>query len=213
MSKISTAIVAALLVTGMACVTVNLNFNFPQKEMQEKLYKQEKELYGGGKPEEKPGEPEKKNNAAAFDPEIMLMAPQGDDKVDLKVSSPAIDKINESRKGRADKVKDAFKKGWIGEGNDGLVHEREAGSLAGKEKADFNKLVKAENDDREKLLKELLRANKLDDKAMDKVRAVWSRARKQACDEGWWIETKAGTWKKKTKEDHKTLEEGKDVEK
>ena len=56
------------------------------------------------------------------------------------------------------------------------------------------------------MLKEILNANNWDEKAMGKLRHRWAISSKAKCEVGWWIQTRKGTWKKKTREDAKKLD-------
>lgn len=212
-------ILSAAMTLAAACipVTVNLTFAFPPKEMEQKLVDMEKKV----REEEKP-----KNQAAAFDPVPGQDQPSpspaggatyglrlaGQDKVNITVETPAIKDINERRKKRAAEIKAHFAAGRCGEGKDARVAEREAGDLSGKAKADFKKLVNAENEDRDNLVKEILKANKLADDQLDKVRQVYAKALAKVAEIGWWIETPKGKWLKKTEEHQKKLEKDEPID-
>ena len=192
--------VFAAFVAACIPVTVNLTFAFPPKEMEQKLIDMEKKVREA---EDKPKSP-----AAAFDP-----VPDGQDtKVNITVETPAIKEINERRKKRAGELKGHFAAGRTGEGNDARVAEREAGDLAGKDKAAFKKLLKEENDDRESLLKEILKANKLADDQIGNVRGVYAKALRKVAEVGWWFQTAKGTWLKKTAEHQKKLEKDEEID-
>ncbi len=192
---------SAAIAFGAACipVTVNLTFAFPPKEMEQKLIDMEKKVR---EVEDKPKSP-----AAAFDP----VADQ-DQGVNITVETPAIKEINERRKKRAGELKGHFEAGRVGEGNDARVTERETGDLAGKDKAAFKKLVNAENDDRENLVKEILKANKLADDQLGNVRGIYARALRKVAAVGWWFQTAKGTWLKKTAEHQKKLEKDEEID-
>lgn len=194
------ALTLAAIAAMAACipVTVNLTFAFPPKEMEQKLYEMEKKIREGEKP---------KSPAMAFDP----VPWQDQGKVNVNVETPAIKEINERRRKRSGDLKAHFDAGRLGEGKDALVAERDAGGLPGKDKAALRKLVKDENEDREGLLKEILKANKLPDDQLDNVRAVYARALARAATVGWWFETPKGNWVKKTEDHQKKLEKGEEI--
>jgi len=194
---------ALALLAGCIPVTVNLNFNFPQKEMEEKLFEMEKmvEAEGMNLP---PGGPDQ-GNAAAFDP-----VQEG--KIDINVDTPAIEKINESRKKRVNALAGHFKAGRLGETRKGLLALRSDEGLAGKEKAELAKVLNGENGDRGALFKEILKANKLTEEQLDNVRTAFAMARYRALETGRWLQSQKGEWRQKTDEDQKKLDKGEDVD-
>ncbi|MBI2930437.1 MAG: DUF1318 domain-containing protein [Planctomycetes bacterium] len=198
MKRLLALVLATSLSASCIPVTVNLTFAFPPKEMEQKLIDMENKLHEEGQP---------KGQAAAFDPVMDLQ-----DAVNITVETPAIKEINERRKKRLSEVEAHLGAGRVGEGNDARLQEREVGNLAGKEKAAFRKLVNAENEDRESLLREILKANKLADDQMDNVRRVYARARMKVAQVGWWIQTAKGTWVKKTEEHKKKLDKDEEID-
>jgi len=203
-----TLLVLAALASIVACipVTVNLNFNFPQKEMEEKLFEMERKVQEDGLKE--PGPPTPGGDAAAFDP---VPAPQ-DPRIDINVKTPAIDRINEGRKKRVAALQEHAKVGRIGETLTGTVGNRDDAGLEGKAKADFLRLVKDENGDRERLFEEILKANKLGDEQLDNVRKAFAKARYRSLEVGHYLQNKKGEWRKKTDEDRKKLDKGEEIE-
>lgn len=190
---------------GASCipVTVNLTFAFPPKEMEQKLIEMEKRVREAEEKEKTRG------SAVLFAP--VLAAEAGQD-VNITVETPAIKEINERRKKRNAELKAHFAAGRVGEGKDARVAEREAGDLSGKAKADFRKAVAAENEDRESLLKEILKANKLADDQLQNVRVVYAKALRKIAEIGWWIESPKGRWMKKTEEIQKKLDKDEEID-
>lgn len=199
--------VAALVLTGCIPVTVNLNFNFPQKELEEKFLEMEKMIQVEGMAQAGPPPSEGMGNAAAFDP-----VPAQDGKVDINVKSPAIEEINKRRIERFQALNAHLRAGRVGETRQGTVGVRDDAGLAGREKAEFLKILKAENQDRETLLQEILKANKLADDQLPNVRKAFARARYRALEVNLWFQTSKGEWRRKTEEDQKKLDAGEDTE-
>lgn len=194
------------LVTGCIPVTVNLNFNFPQKELEEKFLEMEKMIQYEGMNQAGPP-PDGMGDAGAFDP-----VPEQEGKVDINVNSPAIEAINKRRIERYPALYAHFKAGRVGETRQGIVGVRDDAGLAGREKAEFLKVLKGENEDRETLFKEVLRANKLAEDQLPNVRKAFARARYRALEVDLWFQTVKGEWRRKTGEDNKTLDAGGDPE-
>lgn len=191
--KTIVVLAVALLISCMP-VTVNITFQFPEKEMGKALLDMEKDVRGKA-PEEKKQGGIILDNAAI----LCCYAPAIDDdkKMDIEVNTPAIRAIKERRTKRFPNLKPHFAKGLLGEGNDATVKIRSEEGLAAKEKADFKKLVSEENGDRDALLKEILKANKLDETHLPKLRKIYAAdALHKVAEKGWWIETDGG-WKQK----------------
>lgn len=206
----TTALAAALtLFLGCIPVTVNLTFAFPAKEMEQKLVDMERKVREEGE-KEKP-----KSNAVAFDPVPTVATPcvlAGFGAQDLTVETPAIKEINARRAKRVNDLNAHFDAGRIGEGKDAFLAERETGDLGGKEKAALRRLIKEENEDRNGLLKEILKGNKLPDDQFDEVQHLYARARMKEAKLGWWLESPKDTWVKKTEEHQKRLDKGQAIE-
>lgn len=210
-SRTGTAL-ALVLLTG--CLTLNVNINFPHRELANKLYEMEKNV------EEKAASPSTEPDTSPQPNQLMgppgmhnrfvLEAWQGDEP-NLDVDTPTIRKINEQRERWVGKVKDYLQKNFLGEGNDGLLHEMdEASTLTGKGKAEFKKVLKSENEARRQLVAEIAKANELE-KDMEKVWGSFATARKRRAEVGVYIQDKkTAEWRKKTPEDAKKDEKGED---
>jgi hypothetical protein len=209
MSAVRIAAVPLVLLVG-GCVVVNLHFNFPKKELEQKLLEMEKRVREGATPAAAAEE----KKAALFAPTLMLMAgPEVQEGPDLKVETPAIIEVNKRREKRVAELKEQFDAGRLGEGNDALLSERDAGGLEGKAKADFRKLVKAENEDRDALIKEIAAANSFEgEEGLKRVRESLAQVFKRIASEGWIIQTRSGEWRPKTREDQEKLDGGGEIE-
>jgi uncharacterized protein YdbL (DUF1318 family) len=115
-----------------------------------------------------------------------------------EATSPAIRKIIDSRAGRLADL-NAFKaRGVVGENNQGLVETRSLETLADlKARADVQRLVKAENADREELYKEVAAAKGVDLSQLPKIRETYAATLRERANPGDWIQGPDGSWKKK----------------
>ena len=118
---------------------------------------------------------------------------------DLKmdIDTPVIREIIGRRKERFAKIDALLSKGFIGEGKDGLLKEKDKGVLELKELAKARKLVKEENADRVSLYEEIGKANNLAKEQHDDLRRVFAEENKKQLKVGQYYELPDGTWKKK----------------
>lgn len=123
---------------------------------------------------------------------------QSSEVADPAVSNPAIRKIIESRGKRAPELRQAKSQGLVGEGKDALVVIRSLDSLGLKERADLQKMVKAENADRETMFKEIAAATGAELSQLPQVQATYAETLRAKAKAGDWIEMPDGTWKQKS---------------
>jgi len=115
---------------------------------------------------------------------------------DFNIDTPAIRQIRANMKGRHEQLKSFYDSGAAGFGNDGLIATRNAGAVSVKDRARFNKLLAAENKDRNALYREVAKANGHPEWEPE-VRAVFARQWTQQARAGWWVQSPSGEWRKK----------------
>lgn len=194
--------VAATAVALAACITVNVYF--PEaaiKDLSQQIEKQvQKEAERKQQEEPKPAEeaaPQGGATSGLLD--TLLGATVAHAQVaEPGVTSPAIRKIIDSRASRVAQL-DAFKaQGVIGENNRGLVEARNLESLADlKARADVQRLVKAENTDREALYKEIAAAEGVDLAQLPRIQETYAETLRANAKPGHWIQEPGGDWKQK----------------
>lgn len=115
-----------------------------------------------------------------------------------EVSSPAIRKLIESRAARVAALGAYKAKGLVGEDNQALVEARDLEKLTDlKARADVQKLVRAENADREALFKEIAAEKKVDLSQLPKIRETYAATLREKARPGDWIQMPDGAWKQK----------------
>jgi uncharacterized protein YdbL (DUF1318 family) len=115
-----------------------------------------------------------------------------------EVTSPAIRKIIESRASRVSSLGKHKAAGVIGENNRGLVEIRNLEALSDlKERAEAQRLVKAENADRDELFREIAAIKKVDLSQLDKIRETYAGTIREMARPGEWIQSPDGSWKQK----------------
>ena len=115
-----------------------------------------------------------------------------------EVSSPAIRKIIDSRAARVAALNKYKSRGVIGENKRALVEVRNLDALPDlKARADVQRLVKAENADREELFKEIAVAKSVDLSQLSKIRDTYASTLREKARPGDWIQEPDGAWKQK----------------
>jgi uncharacterized protein YdbL (DUF1318 family) len=196
--------IAPVLLTA-ACFTINVYF--PEAAIQDLSNKIEEQVAkeaaakAAAAPDTPPpAEPSDKPKSSSGLLDLLLgtSIAYADEVAAPEVSSPAIRKIIDSRAGRLDEI-GAFKaKGVIGENNHGLLEARNLESLGDlKARADVQRLVKAENTDREELYKEVAVAKGVDLSQLPKIRETYAATLRERAKPGEWIQGADGAWKQK----------------
>lgn len=182
----------SLLLT-LACVTVNVYF--PAAEVQQAADKIVGEVRG-----------EQPQSMIAPSPQSMLkrelrnflFPPQeAYAQADVNVTTPNIRALKASLKERFKELRPLFDRGVIGETNDGRVDIRSTEGLNLQEKAQVNRLVKAENSDREALYLEIAKANDMPPGDVPKIAELFANSWRKDAAKGWWIQKDNGDWVKK----------------
>ncbi|MDD3846092.1 MAG: DUF1318 domain-containing protein [Syntrophorhabdaceae bacterium] len=117
--------------------------------------------------------------------------------INIEVSTPAIRSLKEAMRNNFPQIKPFLDRGAIGENNMGLLEQRDAGSLNLKEKADLNRFVGQENNNRSVLYSEIMKANKLGADSLPKIQRIFANSWRGKSQPGWWIQNDAGGWEKK----------------
>ena len=194
-----------LVLLTAACFTINVYF--PEAAIQDLSNKIEEQVVkeaaakaAAGSDAPPPTEPAEKPKQSSSVLDLLLgtTVAHAEEVAAPEVSSPAIRKIIDSRAGRLAEVT-AFKtKGVLGENNQGLVEARNLESLTDlKARADLQRLVKAENADREELYKEVAAAKGVDLSQLPKIRETYAATLRERAKAGEWIQGADGGWKQK----------------
>jgi len=182
----------SLLLT-LACVTVNVYF--PAAEVQQAADKIVGEVRG-----------EQPQSTTEPQPQSMLkrelqnfLFPQQEAyaQPNIDITTPNIRALKASLKESFKDLRPLFDKGVIGETNDGRVDIRSTEGLNLQEKAKVNRLVKAENSDREALYVEIAKANDLPPADVPKIAEIFANSWRKDANKGWWIQKDNGEWVKK----------------
>ena len=151
-------------------------------------------------PDQAPAKPQAPGAASLFDTLLGVtpvyaqagaVAPAG-------VTSPAIRKIIDSRAARVGEINRYKAMGVIGEGNQALLVIRKLDAVPElKARAEVQKLVKAENADREELFREIAAAKGVDLSQLPKIQETYASTLRDMAKPGDWIQMPDGAWKQK----------------
>jgi len=211
--KLPLAKLALMLpVLGSACGCLTINVYFPEaairdlsRQIEEEVERQAAAKPGEPASERPASEPQDKKESApkpeglfesllgvspAFAQESEVAAPE--------VTSPAIRRIIASRASRVAELDRYKSQGLIGENKDGLVEPRNLESVQDlKTRAEIQRLVKAENADREELFREIAAAKGVDLSQLPRIRETYAATLRDRAKPGEWIQMPDGTWKQK----------------
>lgn len=170
-----------------SCITVNVNF--PEAAVRQaadeyvnELYRLKKESETQEKPSSQLRSPQFLNIAMS----LMIPVASAQD-AKLLVSSPKIKEIQLREVSRLGKLDDWKSQGFIGETASGTLELK--GEPKALLKSEIQKLIKAENEDREQLYAEVLRLNNLNPSDIERVRAYFSVSFQEKSKKGTWIQS------------------------
>ena len=114
-----------------------------------------------------------------------------------EITNPAIRKIIQSRATRVQQLNKYKASGSLGENNQALVEIRRLDALPLQERAAVQTLVKAENEDRERMFKEIAAATGTDLSQLPKIRSTYATTLRQKARRLDWIQMPDGSWRHK----------------
>ncbi|MDC9724410.1 MAG: YdbL family protein [Gammaproteobacteria bacterium] len=115
--------------------------------------------------------------------------------VNLNVSSPAINAIQDKMKSRHASLKPHYNSGAVGLTENGLVTVRDAKAIALKDRNKVKALVADENKDRNALYAEIARSNGHPEWKAD-IQSTFARRWVSKASSGWWYQS-GGAWQQK----------------
>ncbi len=119
------------------------------------------------------------------------------EEADINVTTPAIRTLKESIKQRASKLIQFLDSENAGLTNDGLLKIRNTDGLTLKERAQLERLVKAENADRNALYLEIAKANNISPDKVDDIKKIFAKSWIKQAKPGWWIQLEDSKWVQK----------------
>ena len=188
---------------GLACVTVNVYF--PEAAIKELSLQIEEEIER--RAAETPPQadvstrsdnrPARAAGAVSFGLATAAWAAEGDVPAP-EVTNPAIRKIIESRAQRVEAINRYKGLGVLAENNKALLEVRSLDSLTDlRQRAEVQRLVKEENDDRSRLFTEIAAAQGVDLSQLPRIQETYAETLREKASAGDWIQLADGSWTQK----------------
>lgn len=213
---LSPLFVLTLIIVG--CVTINLYF--PEQDVKDLAGQIEAQVEAQAEtenpPAENPGTPEgtvPDSVESTPHPEVAIRSSGATGLFDLllgvtpayaqsvpepELTNPAILKMIDSRAARLPVVNQFKSSGVIGENNEGDLEIRDLAALSDlRARAEVQKLVRAENADREQLYKEIAGAKNIDPSQLGRIRETYAETLRANARVGDWIQMPDGGWAQK----------------
>ena len=195
MKSITRSLSLLLALSVISCVTINIYF--PAEELRGAADKIVNEVWGDNAQEgTEEAVPQSKRKTPGSSFYQLLLPTNAIAGQDINVSTPAIRSIKDSIKNRSAALIGFLNAGNVGLSHDGLLEVHSTNGLALKQKGQVNKLVKAENQDRKRLYKEIAIANNFPDKAGE-VQSIFADSWRNQAQKGWYLEKSDGSWVQK----------------
>ncbi len=191
------AVFGTLLLT--ACVTINIYFPAAAAE------KAADEIIKGIQKEETPEKAEPRSSRPDWQVAVfrsldsainVLVSPAQAEEADLSIDSPEIRQARSVMQSRFPALKRFYDAGYIGIQTDGLLTVRDAGSVPLQDRNKVNKLVAAENADREHLYQAIAKANGHPE-WVAQIKSTFATRWINNAQRGWWYQSSNGSWKQK----------------
>lgn len=126
---------------------------------------------------------------------VLLPAVNAQEKSDLDVSTPAIEKLKKSMKSRETRIKSWKDKGYVGEARDGLVAVRSLKGVKLTEKKIIEDTLTAENRERRAQYREILKANGLKNEDAARIMKQAAARKRAESPKGHWVQNpRDGEW-------------------
>jgi len=191
---LSSIFLTSLLLT--ACVTINIYFPAAATEQAAD------EIIKGIQGETLSPEPEARlpywqlSLYRGIDSALNLVISPAHAAANLSINSPEISRLRATMQSRFTQLRSFYQQGFVGIKTDGLLTARNQAKVPLSQRNTLNKLVGAENSDREKLYRAIAQAN---------GHPEWSTQIKQTfagrwvsnAQSGWWYQSSNGSWKQK----------------
>ena len=126
----------------------------------------------------------------------LLVPPAAAAQPDFNVDTPEIRQLQASMKQRNQSLLPFYNSGAVGFTRDALIAVRDGAAIPLKEKNSVNKLVAAENGDRNALYKAIAKANG-QPSWEGQIRQTFARTWTEKASRGWWYQDAGGGWKQK----------------
>jgi uncharacterized protein YdbL (DUF1318 family) len=196
MAKIFRGLFLLTVAAAVSCVTINIYF--PAEQVRGAADRIVDEVWGERATDSQPAQPAAPPVKPPAQPGsyFRLLGPATAVAAqDINVSTPEIRALREAMKERSAQLFPYLDSGHVGIALDGTVKVRSTEGLGLKQRAEAQRLVDAENQDRQRLYQEIAKANGFPEKS-DEVQAIFAESWRDKAAKGWYLEQNGG-WKQK----------------
>ncbi|MBO1223749.1 MAG: YdbL family protein [Candidatus Scalindua sediminis] len=187
-----------LIFAAINCAVITVNVYFPTEAIEEAAEKIINEIEGEEESQVIPDESSSQSHFWSNVPFYVLgNSTVYAQEIDLNLTTPAIRKVIATMKTRNSKVMHFKDKGLIGETYDGMLAIRDMSDLSGEDIRTIKRLLRAENNDRKTLYKELAVANKISLSEISRIKTVFAKTRRTKGKPGHWFQDEKGKWTQK----------------
>ncbi len=203
------SMVLVLTLALSACVTIHIYFPAAAAEEAARSIVRDVLEHQGAPDAERPGpdpdaalEPAWRDAGAAKRLPLLaralerMVAPAAAQNMDLRVDTPAANRLRAAMRERHAQLAPHFRSGAIGFGRDGFVTVRDLSEVSLRERATVRQAVDEENADRRALYAEIARANGRPDWE-NQIRETFARIWIEEAPSGYWYQDPAGNWQQK----------------
>ena len=197
MEKLFRSLSLLIVVAAVSCVTINIYF--PAEEVRGVADRIVDEVWGERAIDSEPAQPAPSPVKPPAQPgsSLGILGPAAATAAqDIEVSTPEIRALREALKERSVQLIPFLDSGHVGIALDGSVKVRSTDGLGLKQRAEVQRLIEVENQDRLRLYLEIARANGFPDKT-DEVQAIFAESWRDKAARGWYLEQVGGSWKQK----------------
>lgn len=126
----------------------------------------------------------------------VVIAPAHAQQADLSIDSPEIRRLTASMQSRFSSLKPFYDAGYVGIGSDGLLVVRDASAVPLRDRTQVNRLVAAENADRNQLYQVIANANGQPN-WFAQIKSTFAARWIGNARSGWWYQMPNGSWRQK----------------
>lgn len=126
----------------------------------------------------------------------VVIAPAHAQQADLSIDSPEIRRLTASMQSRFTGLKPFYDAGYIGIGSDGLLVVRDPSAVPLRDRTQVNRLVAAENADRNQLYQAIANANGQPN-WFAQIKSTFAARWISNAQSGWWYQMPNGSWRQK----------------
>lgn len=196
MGKLFRGLFLLTVAAAVSCVTINIYF--PAEQVRGAADRIVDEVWGERATDSAPAQPAAPEAKPSGQPGSFFRILEPSTAVaaqDINVSTPEIRALREAMKERSGQLFSYLDSGHVGIASDGTLKLRATEGLNLKQRAEAQRLVDAENQDRQRLYQEIAKANGFPDRS-DEVRAIFAESWRDKAAKGWYLEQNGG-WKQK----------------